>query len=50
MRSLQGPHEDLTNMAWAFSTAGEPAPLLLDPMLVLDTLEAQGIKPDVMYS
>ena len=30
--------KNLANLAWALATAGEPAPALLDPIAVLDTM------------
>merc|ERR1711977_786662 len=41
--------QDLANTAWAFAMAGQPAPTMLDPMLVLDLMDARGPKPQVMY-
>ena len=35
-------------MAWAFATAGEPVPAVLAPICVLDAIEMQGAKPQVM--
>ena len=40
--------QNLANTAWAFATSGMLAPTLLDPFLVLDAMEAQGTKPQVM--
>ena len=40
--------QDLANTAWAFATAGELTPALLGPIVVLDTMEVQGAKPQVM--
>ena len=40
--------QNLANTAWAFATAGEPTPALLDPILVLDMLEVKDTKPQVM--
>ena len=34
--------QGLANTAWAFATVGEPAPELLNPISVLDTMEKQG--------
>lgn len=36
------------NTAWAFAIAGEAAPALLDPLLVLDAMEARATTPQVM--
>merc|ERR1712232_573069 len=35
----------LVKMAWAFATADGPAPALLDPVAVLDAVEALGATP-----
>ena len=40
--------QNLANTAWAFGTAGELAPPLLNPILVLDTMEAQDAKLQAM--
>ena len=40
--------QQLANTAWAFATVGAPAPALLDPISVLDVMEAQGCKPQLM--
>ena len=40
MGNFNGP--DLDNTAWAFATAGEPAPALLNPISVLDAMEANA--------
>ena len=40
--------QELTNTAWAFATAGEPTPALLDPILVLDVMEVRGAKPELL--
>ena len=37
--------QNLRNTAWAFATAGEPPPALLNPVSVLDLMELQGSKP-----
>ena len=37
------------NTAWAFTTAGEPASALLDPISILDVMEAQGTKFQGIY-
>lgn len=37
--------QELANMVWAFATVGEPAPALLNPISVLDLMEAQGFNP-----
>ena len=39
----------LADTAWAFATAGEPAPAMLNPISVLDFMEARGFKPQLMY-
>ena len=36
-------------MAWAFAMAGEPVPALLNPMAVLDEMEARGAEPQVCF-
>ena len=41
--------QGLANTAWAFATVGAPAPALLDPISVLDVMEGQGSKPQLMY-
>ena len=41
--------QELANAAWAFATAGEPMPALLDPVTVLDAQEMQGVRPDVIH-
>merc|ERR1739848_857185 len=41
--------QDVANTAWAFAMAGEPAPALLNPVSVLDLIEVQGSKPQLMY-
>ena len=41
--------QGLANTAWAFATAGVPAPALLHPMSVLDVMEAQGFKPQLIH-
>ena len=41
--------QDLTNTAWAFATASEAAPPLLNPVSVLDLIELKGSKPELMY-
>merc|ERR1712167_301303 len=41
--------QDLSNTAWAFATTGAPAPALLDPISVLDVIEARGFQPQLMY-
>ena len=41
--------QQLANTAWAFATASEPAPALLNPVAVLDSMEVQGSKPELMY-
>eukprot|EP00747_Dinoflagellata_sp_TGD_P136692 gnl/TRDRNA2_/TRDRNA2_175586_c2_seq11.p1 gnl/TRDRNA2_/TRDRNA2_175586_c2~~gnl/TRDRNA2_/TRDRNA2_175586_c2_seq11.p1 ORF type:complete len:227 (+),score=41.94 gnl/TRDRNA2_/TRDRNA2_175586_c2_seq11:49-729(+) len=40
--------QELANLAWAFATARQPAPSMLDPILVLDAMEARGTKPQVV--
>ena len=40
--------QELTNTAWAFATVGQPSPAALDPISVLDVLEAQGSKPKAL--
>jgi len=40
--------QGLANTAWAFATVGAPAPVLLDPISVLDVMEAQGCKPQLV--
>ena len=37
----------LANMARAFAMAAKPAPVLLDPISVLDMIEAQAFKPQL---
>ena len=39
--------QNLANTAWAFATAGKPAPALLDPILVLDTMVLHGVNSQV---
>eukprot|EP00747_Dinoflagellata_sp_TGD_P104007 gnl/TRDRNA2_/TRDRNA2_169142_c0_seq1.p1 gnl/TRDRNA2_/TRDRNA2_169142_c0~~gnl/TRDRNA2_/TRDRNA2_169142_c0_seq1.p1 ORF type:complete len:101 (-),score=17.47 gnl/TRDRNA2_/TRDRNA2_169142_c0_seq1:64-366(-) len=34
--------QDLINAAWAFMTAGTPAPFKLDPLSVLETMESHS--------
>ena len=41
--------QELANTAWAFAMSDRPAPALLDPILVLDSMTAQGDKPQVIY-
>lgn len=41
--------QELANTAWAFVMAGEPAPAMLNPILVLDSMVAQGARPQLMY-
>ena len=41
--------QELANTAWAFATAGEPAPAMLNPISVLDVMEARVSKPQLMY-
>ena len=41
--------QGLANTAWAFAIVGAPAPALLDPVSVLDVMEVQGCKPQLMY-
>ena len=36
--------QELANTAWAFAIGGEPPPALLDPILVLDTLEVTTVE------
>jgi len=38
----------LTNVACAFAMAGSPVPALLHPISVLDVMEAQGSKPQLI--
>ena len=40
--------QGLTNTAWAFGKAGEPAPGLLDPSSVLDMIDVKGAKPQML--
>ena len=40
--------QGLGNTAWAFATAGETTPTLLDPFLCLDTMEMKDAKPHKM--
>merc|ERR1712167_232133 len=40
--------QELANMAWAFAMVGEPAPALLDPISMLDAVEALGTKLQVV--
>ena len=42
--------QELANTAWAFLTVGELTIVLLDPISVLDAMEARGAKPQVMYN
>ena len=41
--------QELANTAWAFAMTGEPAPALLNPVSVLDLMEVQGSKPQLMH-
>ena len=40
--------QGLANTAWAFATVGAAAPALLDPLSVLDVMEAQGYELQLM--
>ena len=37
--------EDLASMAWAFGTVGMLVSFVMDPISVLDVMEAQGFTP-----
>eukprot|EP00747_Dinoflagellata_sp_TGD_P128750 gnl/TRDRNA2_/TRDRNA2_174592_c9_seq16.p1 gnl/TRDRNA2_/TRDRNA2_174592_c9~~gnl/TRDRNA2_/TRDRNA2_174592_c9_seq16.p1 ORF type:complete len:272 (+),score=53.05 gnl/TRDRNA2_/TRDRNA2_174592_c9_seq16:200-1015(+) len=41
--------QGLANMSWAFATVGQPVPVVLNPISVLDTIEAQHTQPEGMY-
>ena len=41
--------QGLINTAWAFATVDVPAPVLLEPMSVLDMVESKGFKPQLIY-
>ena len=40
--------QDLANTAWAFATVGAAVPALLDPLSVLDVMEAPGYERQLM--
>ena len=40
--------QDLANTAWAFATASQAAPPLLNPVSVLELIEVQGSMPELM--
>ena len=41
--------QELANTVWAFATAGEQASGLLEPISVMDAIESQGTKPQLLY-
>ena len=41
--------QELTETAWAFTTANISAPALLNPLAMLDVIEARGFVPQVIY-
>ena len=40
--------QELANTSWAFATVGASAPALLDPLSVLDVMEARGYELQLM--
>ena len=40
--------QHLGSTVWAFATAGHRAPASLDPISILDAIEVQGSKPQVL--